>query len=95
MVPFRPLLILVFLQIGEYEETIGTCLVFKEEGELVMCHTQFVCQEVSSSISLISSRFCYISRINCPHARVFHLFTWFLYFVFNLSVYVTWFLYMC
>jgi hypothetical protein len=42
MVPFRPLLILVFLQIGEYEETIGTGLVFKEEGELVMCHTQFL-----------------------------------------------------
>ncbi|XP_040990067.1 general transcription factor 3C polypeptide 6 isoform X3 [Juglans microcarpa x Juglans regia] len=36
--------------IGEYEETIGTCLVFTEEGEwfwfLVTCHTRFVCQEV-------------------------------------------------
>ena len=27
------ILILVFLQIGEYEQTIGTCLVFTEEGE--------------------------------------------------------------
>ena len=28
-----PLLMMVFSQIGEYEETIGTCLVFSEGGK--------------------------------------------------------------
>lgn len=30
------LLVLVSLQVGEYEETIGTCLVFSESGESVL-----------------------------------------------------------
>ncbi|XP_042953586.1 uncharacterized protein LOC122290110 isoform X1 [Carya illinoinensis] len=65
--------------IGEYEETIGTCLVFTEEGEwfwfLVTFHTRFVSQEVKRDsefppTSIISKHIClyYLGRaLEPPH----------------------------
>ncbi|XP_042953592.1 uncharacterized protein LOC122290110 isoform X3 [Carya illinoinensis] len=67
------------LSIGEYEETIGTCLVFTEEGEwfwfLVTFHTRFVSQEVKRDsefppTSIISKHIClyYLGRaLEPPH----------------------------
>uniref|UniRef100_A0A7N2MBE0 Transcription factor TFIIIC triple barrel domain-containing protein n=1 Tax=Quercus lobata TaxID=97700 RepID=A0A7N2MBE0_QUELO len=60
-----PLWILVFVQIGEYEETIGTCLVFTEEDGNPVVH-----EEVGPSEANLFSGKCIIDPNQTPSKQV-------------------------